>query len=587
MTQWITTVHLRRARNKKLRVFLTLIMLLSAFLTLATHTYAEPFPVVAHAGGEVLGKTYTNSKEALDHNYSKGHRLFEVDMEWTSDRKLVLIHDWKQSYKKFFKKENHVPTIKEFKELTMTYGLTQLTLKELAQWLGEHPDAIIITDVKKDNIKALQVIKTRYPELTNKFIPQIYNFSEYQKVSKLGYKDIILTLYRMKATNDEILEFAKTNKLYAVTMPQTRALKELPSMLKSAGVYVYAHTINNHAMKEVFLEKGVNGIYTDKITPAAFANKTKVENSCVLYTQKTSLFLFNFDDSIKRIFKPTLRGRINIRGCGDLTGVKLSFRGYEGYRSDGKVLNIINKDFSLQKDPDGIYANYEIPIKKTTLRVLPTRAMLIVFHLKGKDGKSFKNTFSGDVKLANVKVVLSKYAFAVLKLRLLAKNTVILMPFIPALLLIIICIISYRKKDYIKNKLHYLIIASPIFFAISLEFHWGILVNHHPLNGVAISSLLIILVHLTLLKIIKITKLLLTISIFSIITFLFYYISFDIYRSFFTDYPSVAMLQHSGQMTSVLDSVIVLLNKNHLTSLALALIYILILLWNVKRQRKE
>ncbi len=51
---------------------------------------------IAHAGGEIDGHTYTNSLEALNLNYKKGFRLFELDIHETSDHKYVAVHDWKQ-----------------------------------------------------------------------------------------------------------------------------------------------------------------------------------------------------------------------------------------------------------------------------------------------------------------------------------------------------------------------------------------------------------------------------------------------------------------------------------------------------------
>lgn len=56
--------------------------------------------LVAHAGGAIREKEYntfyTNSLEALQQNYSLGHRLFEMDFYLTSDKKLAAVHDWNQ-----------------------------------------------------------------------------------------------------------------------------------------------------------------------------------------------------------------------------------------------------------------------------------------------------------------------------------------------------------------------------------------------------------------------------------------------------------------------------------------------------------
>ncbi len=48
--------------------------------------------LIAHAGGGLAEGTYSNSQEALDHSYAKGHRCFEIDLSWTTDAGLVLAH---------------------------------------------------------------------------------------------------------------------------------------------------------------------------------------------------------------------------------------------------------------------------------------------------------------------------------------------------------------------------------------------------------------------------------------------------------------------------------------------------------------
>lgn len=52
---------------------------------------------VAHAGGGIYQKTYTNSYEALDYNAKSGFQYFELDFSFTKDNRLVCLHDWEDS----------------------------------------------------------------------------------------------------------------------------------------------------------------------------------------------------------------------------------------------------------------------------------------------------------------------------------------------------------------------------------------------------------------------------------------------------------------------------------------------------------
>ena len=84
------------------------IFLIVAF---STNIYSQPL-MIAHAGGGINGINYSNSIEALNHNYAKGFRYFEMDFSWTSDNKLVCLHDWKKRFKLVFKQKTKKPRYK-------------------------------------------------------------------------------------------------------------------------------------------------------------------------------------------------------------------------------------------------------------------------------------------------------------------------------------------------------------------------------------------------------------------------------------------------------------------------------------------
>ena len=132
--------------------------------------------MIAHAGGEVHGVTYTNSLDALDGNYGKGHRYFEVDLNFTSDGELVLIHDWSDTYQRLFETQTpEVPTLAQFETLTMSNGLRHLTLADLLRWLERNPEAYIVTDVKSSTLEGLRRSRDGFADYRTRFIPPIYS----------------------------------------------------------------------------------------------------------------------------------------------------------------------------------------------------------------------------------------------------------------------------------------------------------------------------------------------------------------------------------------------------------------------------
>jgi len=200
---------------------------------------------IAHAGGGIEGKTYTNSLEALNENYKRGFRVFELDLQVLPDGELILRHG-NESFP----------------------GLTSLRLTGLVKWLERHKDAMVVTDFKENNLKGLRIIREKFPEYINRFIPQIYSSEQYLLAKELGFRGMILALYKTGAGDQEILAFAEREKLLAVTMWASHALKsDLALNLKAMGVRVYAHSVNDLDEMKALKKRGVTGVYTHFLRP--------------------------------------------------------------------------------------------------------------------------------------------------------------------------------------------------------------------------------------------------------------------------------------------------------------------------------
>jgi len=237
---------MRLINKKNLILFF---MVLFFRLLSCNFSYSEKMEMpelVAHAGGGINNIVYANSREALDYNYSKGLRFFEIDFDWTRDGELVLIHYWgKDTLERLFNVEAKVYSLKEFKSFKMISDMTQMALVDLIGWLEKHKDAYVVTDVKSDNIKALGMISGKYPGFKKRFIPQIYKYEEYNAVKKMGFENIIFTLYVMNYPDREVIDFLKTRKVSALTIWHYRVNKDFMAALKGLGVFVYAHTVND------------------------------------------------------------------------------------------------------------------------------------------------------------------------------------------------------------------------------------------------------------------------------------------------------------------------------------------------------
>ncbi|WP_170923712.1 glycerophosphodiester phosphodiesterase family protein [Desulfocicer vacuolatum] len=227
---------------------------------------------VAHAGGGINNKKYTNSIDALNSNLKKKFQYFEIDFSFTADDKLVCLHDWKQSFKRSFGFErNKKLTLDEFNYLVKNKSEFQkCTACSLSEWMKMNPSAIIITDVKENNIEALKIMLEILPNAKTRIIPQVYNPENFEKIKGLGFEKMIWTLYRYRGSNDEVLNWVENFATpFAVTMPKSRAESTLPKELKKRQIPSYVHTVNTTQEKEKYINKfGISEIYTDFLPPS-------------------------------------------------------------------------------------------------------------------------------------------------------------------------------------------------------------------------------------------------------------------------------------------------------------------------------
>lgn len=227
------------------------------------------YSYILHAGGTTPnGAIGSNSLEAAEHSYNKGYRVIEIDFSWTLEGELACVHDWGGYYGSRF--GNRPLTSAEFEEARKsTYGFTSFSLDHLCEWLKEHKDVVIVTDIKENCVEGAKIIAERYPELKDNFCIQMYDKSEYEELSNLGFDKIIWTLYQLswqeKIDTKSIVSFAKTHKLEGITFAAELAdlVPNYVKKLKGANIPLFVHTVNDYNSQSKYLNMGITGIYTD------------------------------------------------------------------------------------------------------------------------------------------------------------------------------------------------------------------------------------------------------------------------------------------------------------------------------------
>lgn len=233
---------------------------------------------IAHAFGGIDSLDYTNSLEAFNLNYRKGHRTFEVDLTETSDSQLVCLHDWKRLGARGKMTEG------AFLGEKFAGEYTTLSLKNLLELMGEHRDVWIVTDTKRKAPKEAErdfgILLSTAQELgaeeaLQRFVVQFYNEEMFKAVEKVyPFGNYIFTLYRLWHGQADAFEkyaaFCEENDIPVITMWAYLATEEILEIAKAHGVEVYVHTVNDLEEAKSLQARGVKGFYTDFLSPKDF-----------------------------------------------------------------------------------------------------------------------------------------------------------------------------------------------------------------------------------------------------------------------------------------------------------------------------
>lgn len=254
------------------------------------HQWTEEFPnLIAHAGGTYREKAYntfyTNSLEALQQNYSMGHRVFEMDFYLTSDGKMAAVHDWDQ-----FGYMNGVALSSDEWKNFQTFGspvtdsrFTTMLIGDVLDQMLINKDMYLVTDTKSFEVSEEEVIHQfteiyneamkRSPELLSRIIPQIYNQTMYTTLKKVyDFSNVIYTLYVSPDSPEQVIEFVANNpSIKVVTIPLNHAgyfNPEFFNNLHALDKKIYTHTIHTYDELTKYSALGIDGFYTGLLLPS-------------------------------------------------------------------------------------------------------------------------------------------------------------------------------------------------------------------------------------------------------------------------------------------------------------------------------
>ena len=220
---------------------------------------------IAHAGGEVNGIKSTNSKNALDENYKKGFRIFELDIIETSDGKLVAAHDWNMWARFTDYTGTLPPTHAQFMKQKIYGDYITMDMDGINAWFKNHPDATLVTDKVNDPIAFAEAFIDK-----DRLIMELFSVMAVEKASENGIH-AMMSQEPLMAIKGDKTNFLKVNdvKHVAISRRIIANQKKLMLQLKEAGIKVYVYNVNFDPGKdEKYVQDNefglIYGMYADK-----------------------------------------------------------------------------------------------------------------------------------------------------------------------------------------------------------------------------------------------------------------------------------------------------------------------------------
>lgn len=139
--------------------------------------------LIAHAGGAIDGKIYTNSREAIEGSIKAGRKYIEIDLIETSDGEYIAGHDWERINEMTGRQGNKPLSKQEFLSSKLYGKYTPMSIQDIAELFEKYPDWVMVVD----KIRDLDYLH-KYLPYHDRMIVQVFALHNYFKALQLGYK---------------------------------------------------------------------------------------------------------------------------------------------------------------------------------------------------------------------------------------------------------------------------------------------------------------------------------------------------------------------------------------------------------------
>ncbi len=275
--------------------------------------------VVAHAGGALPGNDgklskYLNSIDGFYYYYKNGTRMFEYDLCFTSDNKLVGTHYFE--YHGDFDFDNRI-SYEKYNNTKIEGKYTGINEDLLLELIQLYPDCKFIVDTKeKDETKVylrlIDLANSRNVDISNGILPFVSSTEMLDVLNKkYNFKELMFTNYKNFYNTRRLLEIIKNcEKIKYLHIFPIDFFRIDIDELNRQGIRVFAHMDHSYKLKTP-LRYGCSGIFSDDISENEFkdlyypflAKVLNIDKKIDFYDKYKNIKNYNPKNSVKYLPK--------------------------------------------------------------------------------------------------------------------------------------------------------------------------------------------------------------------------------------------------------------------------------------------
>lgn len=213
---------------------------------------------IAHSGGGIDGKIYTNSLEAINQSISNGFKMIEIDLLVTSDNYYIGGHyNWSSFKKKLSMKDKNdeALSLADVKKKKVFGKYSPILIDQINDIFSDNTNLYLVTDKDNNFNKMLSDFKFDNKRL----IVEVFGRENYFLSIDQGIKNPLFN-----ATVSDF-DFILDNNIKLISVHQNELIKNKKKFrkLRDKGTFIFTYTSNEKKFINDYIDEYFDAIYTD------------------------------------------------------------------------------------------------------------------------------------------------------------------------------------------------------------------------------------------------------------------------------------------------------------------------------------